>query len=120
MTIDDLIGAVRVTDPQLSPDGAEILYTVSVADWKENKRIRHIHRVRADGSDGRQFTSGANGESSPHWAPDGSRFLFTTKRSGEERNQAYLMPKDGGEALVDPPIKRFFAPAFDLQPLLPG
>ena len=100
MTVIDMLEVPELGDPQLSPDGAEILYTVSVADWKENKRIRHIHRVRADGSDGRQFTSGANGESSPRWSPDGSRFLFTTKRSGEERNQAYVMPKDGGEALA--------------------
>src|SRR5688500_10701459 len=65
----DLIEVPRLADPQLSPDGAQILYTLSEASWKENRRITHVHRVNADGTGARQMTNGAAGESSPRWSP---------------------------------------------------
>lgn len=98
LTAVDLISLPRVADPQLSPDGRQVLFTVSEADWKANKRTSHIHRVGADGSGAVQLTTGANGESSPRWSPDGARIAFVAKRGDDEHNQLYLIPNAGGEA----------------------
>ena len=50
MTIDDLIGAVRVTDPQLAPDGSRVLFVRTTTDLKSGKRNADIWVVPADGS----------------------------------------------------------------------
>ena len=49
MTIDDLIGAVRVTDPQLSPDGRRVAFVRTTTDVKSGKRNADIWVVPAEG-----------------------------------------------------------------------
>ena len=50
MTIDDLITAVRVTDPQLSPDGSRVIFVRTTTDPKTGDRNADIWSVPADGS----------------------------------------------------------------------
>lgn len=98
MTLVDLINVPALNDPQLSPDGSQVLYVVSNADWKANKRVSHIWRVQIDGTRAVQMTSGAKGETSPRWAPDGRTIAFLADREEGEGNQIFLLPSDGGEA----------------------
>ena len=94
----DLIEVPRVLDPQLSPDGRQVLYVVERPDWKENRRVGHIWRSNADGSSAVQLTHGQRGETSPRWSPDGERIAFLTRRGDNEDAQIYLLESDGGEA----------------------
>jgi dipeptidyl aminopeptidase/acylaminoacyl peptidase len=94
----DLINIPRLADPELSPDGRMVIYTRGDADWKANRRVNHIWRVAVDGGEPVQLTFGADGESSPRWAPDGKTIAFTAKRGDDEFAQIYLLPIDGGEA----------------------
>jgi dipeptidyl aminopeptidase/acylaminoacyl peptidase len=87
-----------VGDPQLSPDGKTILFTVDHADWKSNRRIAHIFRINAEGTSQVQLTFGERGESSPRWSPDGKSIAFTTRRDNDSNNQIYLLSVEGGEA----------------------
>jgi dipeptidyl aminopeptidase/acylaminoacyl peptidase len=98
MGIVDLLNVPRLTDPELSPDGRDVLFTRSDADWKLGKRVTHIWRARIDGSQTVQLTSGAEGETAPRWSPDGKTVAFTAKRGADEFTQLYLLPADGGEA----------------------
>src|SRR5690349_9412256 len=41
----DLLNLPRVSDPQLSPDGRDVLYTRADADWKVGRRVSHIWRA---------------------------------------------------------------------------
>ena len=41
--INDLLGVKRVSDPQLSPDGRSIAFTVGVVDKAANKVINQIY-----------------------------------------------------------------------------
>ena len=94
----DLIEVPRVLDPQLSPDGRQVLYVLEKPDWKANRRVGHIWRINADGSGAVQLTHGERGENNPRWSPDGSRIAFLTRRGDNEDVQIYVLEADGGEA----------------------
>ncbi len=98
MTILDLIAVPGVGDPQISPDGSQILYVKTDADWGEDRTISHIFRVHADGSGTVQLTYGKEGQSSPRWSPDGRHVAFTANRDDAEGTQIYLLSAGVGEA----------------------
>jgi dipeptidyl aminopeptidase/acylaminoacyl peptidase len=103
MSIADLLNVPALNDPRLSPDGNQLLYVLTVTDWKENRRIGHIWRINADGSNPVQMTNGEKGEGVPRWSPDGQWIAFIAQRGEEgdeedEPNQIYLLPNAGGEA----------------------
>ena len=98
MTFVDLLNVPNLSDPQLSPDGQQVTYAIATADWKANKRISHIWRIKADGTDAVQLTSGPDGESSARWSPDGRTIAFLAKRGSDDDTQIYLIPTTGGEA----------------------
>ena len=58
LTIVDLIDMPSIGNPEPSPDGTQILYTRTDADWDENGTITHIWRVNDDGTGTVQMTNG--------------------------------------------------------------
>jgi dipeptidyl aminopeptidase/acylaminoacyl peptidase len=106
MSLVDMLEVPNLADPQLSPDGKQILFALGKADWKANTRISHIWRINTDGTGLIQMTNGAKGESSPRWSPDGTTIAFLARRSsvsgasdgGEEMTQIFLLGNLGGEA----------------------
>ena len=98
MTLVDLLEVPSLSDPQLSPDGQQLLYVLAEADWEANKRISHIWRVNRDGNELVQLTNGVEGEDDPRWSPDGQQIAFITKRGDAEEEQIYLLSNEGGEA----------------------
>lgn len=94
VTFNDLISMHRVTDPQISPDGLWITYSVATADVEGNRMLRDIWIVPAAGGDVRQLTRDGSDER-PRWSPDGKQILFLSSRDGSP--QIYLTSADGGE-----------------------
>ncbi|HEV2445463.1 MAG TPA: hypothetical protein VGS58_06055, partial [Candidatus Sulfopaludibacter sp.] len=112
MTLVDVMNVPQVSDPQLSPDGGTVLFVEAEANWKADKRIRHIWKINADGSGLAQMTNGADGESSPRWSPDGKNIAFIAKRGDEEANQIFLISPAGGEAR---PVTQHASAVSDIQ-----
>ena len=98
MTFVEAIELPSLQDPQLSPNGKQILFVIERADWKANRRVGHIYRINADGTGQVQLTFGERGESAPRWSPDGARIAFAARRDADQNNQIYLLDTDGGEA----------------------
>ena len=102
MTINDLLLAVRVGDPQLSPDGRSVLYvrtsTEARADgvvYRRNADIRMAPTTQAQNVVGTaELIGGASSENSPRWFPDGKSIAFISSRDGEP--QVFVADASGG------------------------
>jgi dipeptidyl aminopeptidase/acylaminoacyl peptidase len=99
LTLDDL-GALRaVSEPRISPDGAWVVYTVGLSDFKEDKQISNLWMTRWDGSQTLRLTTTKESEHHPGWSPDGQYLSFLSGRGVEGGvNQLWLMNRLGGEA----------------------
>ncbi|MGH7675560.1 MAG: S9 family peptidase [Gemmatimonadales bacterium] len=72
LTVDHYLDWETVADPQLSPDGSQILYTRRWVNKQEDKWEPALWIVGADGAKNRFLTKGSNAR----WSPDGSRILY--------------------------------------------
>jgi dipeptidyl aminopeptidase/acylaminoacyl peptidase len=102
LTLDDHSKIVSVGDPQRSPDGQWVAYTVSTIDADKDRRNTDIWMVKWDGSEQLQLTSSPDNESSPRWSPDNKYLAFVASRGTEEEKkrggQIWLLNRAGGEA----------------------
>jgi len=99
LNADDLYNLKEVRDPQRSPDGKWVAYTVARAIKETDKNDTDIWMVSWDGQQQVQVTSSAEGESSPRWSSDGKYLAFLSSRQGSKRSQVWLMNRAGGEAV---------------------
>lgn len=108
-TVDDLYSFHVPADPQISPDGRRVVYTVQRVERETEKKYTNLWLVDAEG-DGRprQFTWGKQSDSQPRWSPDGRTIAFLSNRGNEEQSQLYLIAVDGGEARPLTELKGFF------------
>jgi len=105
MGIEDLLGVVRVADPQLSPDGRTVIYTRTTTEVKSGRRNTDIFSVPADGSSSpKLLIGGERSESTGRFAPDGKRIAFIANRDGAP--QVYLADASGGDVrkITDVPM----------------
>ena len=104
MTFLDVQLMKQVGATTLSPDGRQMLYTLSTMNWKDAKRFTDIWVVSTERGvpSARQLTYTADkNETSPRWSPDGSFFVFSSNRDTPNNGtaqQLYVMHADGGEA----------------------
>ena len=68
-----------VSDPQISPDGTQIVYTRGWVDKMNDRRESSVWIMNADGSRNRFLVDG----SGPRWAPDGTRIAYTAEGEPE-------------------------------------
>jgi dipeptidyl aminopeptidase/acylaminoacyl peptidase len=94
-TIEDLYDIKNVTDPQFSPDGTRVAFTVTEFFLEEGKSNSDIYIMNADGTHLRRMTRHDEGDSHPRWSPDGRWLLFVSTR--ENGPQVWKMPVGGGE-----------------------
>jgi len=102
ITLDDHSRIINVGDPQRSPDGVWVAYTVTTIDAEKDRRNTDVWMVKWDGSEQLQLTSSPDGESSPRWSPDNKYLAFVASRGTDEEKkkggQIWLLNRAGGEA----------------------
>jgi dipeptidyl aminopeptidase/acylaminoacyl peptidase len=98
ITIDDYFQIRDVSQPELSPDGQWVAYTVRTRMLKEDKNEQRLWMISTHGGDPIPMT--AEGVSSSHsrWSPDGKYLAFLSARSAGKA-QVWLLNRLGGEAV---------------------
>ena len=102
ISLDDLFKIKNVGDPQRSPDGKWVAYTVGTTNVEKDTRDTDLWMVGWDGAEEIRLTSSPDGESTPRWSPDGRYLAFLASRGTEEEKklgaQVWLLDRRGGEA----------------------
>jgi dipeptidyl aminopeptidase/acylaminoacyl peptidase len=81
ITLEQYLDWEEVQNPQLSPDGTQILFSRRWVDKMNDKWESSIWLMNADGSHARSLTQGSD----MHWSPDGKRIAYVAK--GEPSGQ---------------------------------
>lgn len=76
MTPETLLAMGRISNPQISPDGKKVLYTVSYTSIEQNRSCANLFVSDIDGNNRRQLTKFAQSVSGACWAPDGKSIYF--------------------------------------------
>src|SRR5256885_2334231 len=71
MTFEDFAAVRNVGDPQVSPDGQWILYSVRTTDVNANKRTTVTRVQPVTGGAARQFPDASTSALEARWSPDG-------------------------------------------------
>jgi dipeptidyl aminopeptidase/acylaminoacyl peptidase len=96
ITFDDLIAFGRVGDPQISPDGKSVVFSVTRMDPAKNAGNSDIWLVSLAGGPLRQLTQSEKRDNNARWSPDGKSLAFISSRDGSP--QIWMLQIASGEA----------------------
>lgn len=100
----DLVAMQRISEPQLSPDGKQIVFVLYTTDLEANRGRRDIWIVNVDGSNLRQLTTHPENESNPCWSADGKSIWFLSKQSGSQQVWQYILETNQTQQITDLPL----------------
>jgi dipeptidyl aminopeptidase/acylaminoacyl peptidase len=87
MTFADLQAMKRISDPQISPSGKWVLFSVTEVMLEKNSKVNHLWAVPLAGGKEVQLTSGT-GETNGRFSPDGKWISYTSNET--EGSQIWL------------------------------
>jgi dipeptidyl aminopeptidase/acylaminoacyl peptidase len=99
ITFADLMAMKRVSDPQISPSGKWVLFSVTDVSLEKNTKTNHLWAVPLDGSAKEHQLTTGDGESNGRFAPDGKTIALSMK------DQIYEMPWDDAAGKVGDPVQ---------------
>lgn len=96
LTLENVFDLEYTSDPQISPDGNQVVYQRNFMDIMDDSRRSNLWIINTDGSRHRPLTSGNNNNFSPRWSPSGDRLLYASTQSGS--SELYVRWMDTGES----------------------
>jgi dipeptidyl aminopeptidase/acylaminoacyl peptidase len=96
ISVEDYFQIREVGDPQISPDGQVVAYTVTTASLATDKSKTRIWMVSTSGGEAIPLTLESVSSSHPRWSPDGKYLAFLSARN-EGKTQVWLLNRQGGE-----------------------
>src|ERR1700741_2355935 len=92
VTFEDMMKLKRVGEPEVSPDGKWVIFSVVDVDLEANSKTPHIWIVPTAGGQEREIIADQDADR-PRWAPDGKRFAFLSTKGGG--SQVWVADFDG-------------------------
>src|SRR5450759_266907 len=94
----DLLALRTVSDPQLSPEGDWIAYSVTTIDTVKDKSDTDVWMTNWLGTQTIRLTYSPDCEGAPRWSPDGRYRAFISSRQDAKGVQVWILDLRGGEA----------------------
>ena len=85
-----------VSDPQIAPDGRQVVYVRNYMDIMRDRRRSSLWIVAANGDNHRPLTDRDASVQSPRWSPDGKRLFYVSAGDNGSR-QVYMRWMDSGQ-----------------------
>jgi dipeptidyl aminopeptidase/acylaminoacyl peptidase len=98
LAVDDYFRIRLVDEPQISPDGRWVAYTVTTSNLEQDASTSRIWMVPAAGGEAVPVTGEGRSAIQPRWSPDG-RFLSFLDEPEEGEAQVWTLFREGGEAV---------------------
>ena len=95
-SVHDMLAMDRLSDAQVSPDGAQVAFTVRVTDLEANKGRSDVWMAAVDGTKVTRLTTSEANDSNARWGANGVLYFLST-RSGS--SQIWRLNTSGGEAM---------------------
>ncbi|WP_376694708.1 S9 family peptidase [Wenzhouxiangella sp. EGI_FJ10305] len=95
-SLEDLFAMEWAADPQIAPDGEQVVYVRNFADRQADRWRSNLWRIDSDGDGHRPLTSGMQRDLSPAFSPDGERVAFV--RAGEGGAQLHVLWLESGQS----------------------
>jgi dipeptidyl aminopeptidase/acylaminoacyl peptidase len=96
-TFEDMMALKRVGEPEVSPDGKWVVFSVVEVSLEANTKTPHIWIVPVAGGVEREIIADQDADR-PRWAPDGKRFAFISTK--EEGSQVWVADFDTSSGAV--------------------
>jgi dipeptidyl aminopeptidase/acylaminoacyl peptidase len=97
---DDLFKIAQVQDPQVSPDGAQVIFTRNYADIATDRRLGEIWVMPTAGGERRLLIGGKAGASGVRWSPDGTRIAYVAPLAGKPQIHVMRLAEGIGRAIT--------------------
>ena len=101
LELSDLRTIVNVSQPQISPDGKQIVFIKSTDDFKKNKHKSQLMLMDIASGATRPLTYDRTGIDSPRWSPTGDRIAIIgdVTKNDDTESQILVLPMNGGDPL---------------------
>jgi dipeptidyl aminopeptidase/acylaminoacyl peptidase len=94
-SFEEVMSLQSVSNPQISPDGKQIVFSKSMVDWKENRYDSELW-ISKDSEIPFQLTNNLKSSYNPQWSPDGKWIAFLSESN--DKSQIFVIRLAGGEA----------------------
>jgi dipeptidyl aminopeptidase/acylaminoacyl peptidase len=92
-TFDAMMKLARIDDPQLSPDGRLVAFTVEAVDMPNNAKTSNVYVVPLESGAPQRLTTEGTANYRPRWSSDSERIFFVSDR--KDGSQIWSMNPDG-------------------------
>jgi acylaminoacyl-peptidase len=97
----DVFDLEFVSDPQISPDGKQIVYVRNFKDIMTDKNLSNLWLINTDGSGNRPLTTGNKKDNTPRWSPDGKQILYNSDKDGSPQLYLHWMDSNAEAKLTN-------------------
>jgi dipeptidyl aminopeptidase/acylaminoacyl peptidase len=96
-TFEDMMKLRRVGEPEVSPDGKWVIFSVVDVDLEANTKTPHIWIVPTAGGQEREIIADQDADR-PRWSPGGTHFAFVSTKDGS--SQIWIADFDAATSTV--------------------
>ncbi len=90
LELTDIFNLEYVSEPQISPDGSQVVYIRNFKDIMTDRNLSNLWIVNTDGSENRPLTTGNHNVGAPRWSHDGTKIAYLSNAE-DDKMKLYTM-----------------------------